>query len=186
MSRLNDLELEPLPSMEGVYFWSKCGEFSGRVEYSIIGVHGEFRPSLQRKFERPMSNNDLMDPSNPRSPYNRWNVDSPFSVTNPSSYYYDPSLVSGQVLGILILLVILAFLMFPIVTVPLAVVFVISRMVGKLEAPATGKTQQQTSQKQLQQELERRARANKMGWTILIGMFGFIFFMILLCLMMGW
>jgi hypothetical protein len=34
---------------------------------------------------------DLTDPSNPRSPYNRYNMDSPFSVTNPNSSFYDPS-----------------------------------------------------------------------------------------------
>jgi hypothetical protein len=34
---------------------------------------------------------DLMNPSNPKSPFNRNNFDSPWSVNNPSSSYYDPN-----------------------------------------------------------------------------------------------
>ena len=35
--------------------------------------------------------------NNPRSPYNRYNYDSPFSVTNPDSPHYNPGVVPPQV-----------------------------------------------------------------------------------------
>ena len=52
------------------------------------------KSSFTKKVERPMSDNDdlrdMLNPRNPHSPYHRSQWDSPYSVVNPSSPYYDP------------------------------------------------------------------------------------------------
>lgn len=38
----------------------------------------------------PYDDKNLLDPRHPRSPYNKYNYDSPISVINPNSPHYDP------------------------------------------------------------------------------------------------
>lgn len=40
---------------------------------------------------RADKDNELMDPKNPNSPYNKYNWNSPYSIYNPFSPHYQPS-----------------------------------------------------------------------------------------------